>query len=104
MKKLVYFTAAAALLSGLAACDRGGLDTDDLTARDQRFMRIADRFVNNTVIPTYTSLSDYTEQLVSDLEALKARPARPSLPHVHTGRRARLSSGARPLISVSTLT
>ena len=79
MKKLVYFTAAAALLSGLAACDRGGLDPDDLTARDQRFMRIADRFVNNTVIPTYTSLSDYTEQLVSDLEALKASTTQENL-------------------------
>lgn len=59
-------------MSGLASCDKGGrTGLDDLTARDERFMEIADRFVNHTVIPTYTSLSDYTEQLVEDLQALR---------------------------------
>lgn len=59
-------------MSGLASCDKGGrTGLDDLTVRDERFMEIADRFVNHTVIPTYTSLSDYTEQLVEDLQALK---------------------------------
>ena len=72
MKKLIYFAAAAAAVFGLASCDKGGGELDDLTLRDQRFMEIADRFVGNTVIPTYTNLSDYTEQLVKDLEALKA--------------------------------
>lgn len=59
-------------MSGLASCDKGGrTGLDDLTVRDERFMEIADRFVNHTVIPTYTSLSDYTEQLVEDLQALR---------------------------------
>ena len=59
-------------MSGLASCDKGGrTGLDDLAVRDERFMEIADRFVNHTVIPTYTSLSDYTEQLVEDLQALR---------------------------------
>lgn len=59
-------------MSGLASCDKGGrTGLDDLTVRDERFMEIADRFVNHTVIPTYTSLSDCTEQLVEDLQALR---------------------------------
>lgn len=71
MKKFIYLMAAGLMMTGLASCDKGGTELDDLTARDERFMKIADRFVNHTVIPTYTSLSDYTEQLVDDLKALK---------------------------------
>lgn len=72
MRKLIYLFAAGVMMSGLASCDKGGrTGLDDLTVRDERFMEIADRFVNHTVIPTYTSLSDYTEQLVEDLQALR---------------------------------
>lgn len=74
MRKFIYLTAASLALFSLASCEKSAspAETDDLSARDERFMSIADRFVNHTVIPTYTSLSDYTEQLVKDLEALKA--------------------------------
>lgn len=74
MRKFIYLTAALLALFSLASCEKSAspAETDDLSARDERFMAIADRFVNHTVIPTYTSLSDYTEQLVKDLEALKA--------------------------------
>ena len=72
MRKLICLFAAGVMMSGLASCDKGGrTGLDDLTVRDERFMEIADRFVNHTVIPTYTSLSDYTEQLVEDLQALR---------------------------------
>lgn len=72
MRKLIYLFAAGVMMSGLASCDKGGrTGLDDLTVRDERFMEIADRFVNHTVIPTYTRLSDYTEQLVEDLQALR---------------------------------
>lgn len=72
MRKLIYLFAAGVMMSGLASCDKGGrTGLDDLTVRDERFMEIADRFVNHTVIPTYTSLSNYTEQLVEDLQALR---------------------------------
>lgn len=72
MRKLICLFAAGVMMPGLASCDKGGrTGLDDLTVRDERFMEIADRFVNHTVIPTYTSLSDYTEQLVEDLQALR---------------------------------
>ncbi len=72
MRKLICLFAAGVMMSGFASCDKGGrTGLDDLTVRDERFMEIADRFVNHTVIPTYTSLSDYTEQLVEDLQALR---------------------------------
>lgn len=72
MRKLICLFAAGVMMSGLASCDKGGrTGLDDLTVRDERFMEIADRFVNHTVIPTYTSLSDCTEQLVEDLQALR---------------------------------
>ena len=71
MKKTIYLFAAALALAGLSACDKNGNDPDTAEGSDARFMAIADRFVNHTVIPTYTSLSDYTEQLVEDLQALR---------------------------------
>ena len=81
MKNLIRISAAALAFMGVAACDENGkgLDPDDFAVRDERFMKIADRFVNHTVIPTYTSLSDYTEQLVSDLEALKENTTQANL-------------------------
>ena len=79
MKKSVYFAAAVMVIACLAACSKSGTidpTDDDL---DERFMEIAERFVYNTVIPTYTSLSDYTEQLVYDLEALRDDPTQDNL-------------------------
>ena len=74
MKKILYLTAASLVMTSLAACDQNsGDDLDPVNGDDARFMAIADRFVNHTVIPTYTSLSDYTEQLVKDLETLKKK-------------------------------
>lgn len=67
----MYITAALLAVTCFASCTKNKVGLDDLTLKDQRFMAIADRFVNHTVIPTYTSLSDYTEQLVDDLSALK---------------------------------
>lgn len=72
MKKIQLIFVSVLAIAGMTSCDKGSDGLDDLTDRDSRFMAIADRFVNHTVIPTYTSLSDYTEQLVDDLTALKA--------------------------------
>ena len=71
MKKALYSAAVALAMTSIAACDQNGSDLDPVGGDDARFMAIADRFVNHTVIPTYTSLSDCTEQLVKDLETLK---------------------------------
>ena len=71
MKKILYLTAASLVMTSIAACDQNGSGLDTVDGDDARFMAIADRFVNHTVIPTYTSLSDCTEQLVKDLETLK---------------------------------
>ena len=79
MKKTIYLFAAALALAGLSACDKNGNDPDTAEGSDARFMAIADRFVNHTVIPTYTSLSDYTEQLVEDLAALKSETTQANL-------------------------
>ena len=58
MKKMIYLFAAALAVAGLSACDKNGDNLDPVDGTDARFMAIADRFVNHTVIPTYTSLSD----------------------------------------------
>lgn len=79
MKKMIYLFAAALAVAGLSACDRNGDNLDPVDGTDARFMAIADRFVNHTVIPTYTSLSDYTEQLVNDLVALKSETTQTNL-------------------------
>lgn len=79
MKKTIYLFAAALAAAGLSACDNNGDGLDPVDDKDARFMAIADRFVNHTVIPTYTSLSDYTEQLVKDLEALKSETTQTNL-------------------------
>lgn len=70
MKKIILFSAAVLALAGLAACDKGGgIDTDD--AKNEKFRKIAERFVNNTVIPTYRSLSDETAKLAESLETFQ---------------------------------
>ena len=79
MKKTIYLFAAALALAGLSACDKNGSGPETADNSDARFMEIADRFVNHTVIPTYTSLSDYTEQLVEDLAALKTETTQANL-------------------------
>ena len=79
MKKMIYLFAAALAVAGLSACDKNGDNLDPVDGTDARFMAIADRFVNHTVIPTYTSLSDYTEQLVNDLVALKSETTQTNL-------------------------
>ena len=79
MKKTIYLFAAALALAGLSACDKNGSGPETADNSDARFMAIADRFVNHTVIPTYTSLSDYTEQLVEDLAALKSETTQANL-------------------------
>lgn len=79
MKKTIYLFAAALALAGLSACDKNGSGPETADNSDAGFMAIADRFVNHTVIPTYTSLSDYTEQLVEDLAALKSETTQANL-------------------------
>ena len=79
MKKTIYFFAAALALAVLSACDKNGNGPETAEGSDSRFMAIADRFVNHTVIPTYTNLSDYTEQLVEDLTALKSETTQANL-------------------------
>lgn len=79
MKKTIYLFAAALALAGLSACDKNGSGPETADDSNAVFMAIADRFVNHTVIPTYTSLSDYTEQLVEDLAALKSETTQANL-------------------------
>lgn len=60
----------------LASCsddkDNDVADGSELTAKEQTFSAIANQYVDNTVIPTYQALSENTEQLVADLQALRA--------------------------------
>ncbi len=84
MKKTFKQTLAAiamgALLVAVAACGKdnpeptpAGNDTDEQAAK------IAARFVDYTVAPTYSALAQQTEQLANELAALKANPTQAAL-------------------------
>lgn len=71
MKKFIYFAAAALVFASAASCEQNGGETDITNPYDEQFAKIADRFVNETVIPTYEALSTSTAELETLLQQLK---------------------------------
>ena len=69
MKKFIYFAAAALVFASAASCEQNGGETDITNPYDEQFAKIADRFVNETVIPTYEALSTSTAELEGDSAA-----------------------------------
>lgn len=71
MKKKLYFLAAAALL--LTGCsDSEDSPVDYTNEKDEAFAKIAQQYVDNTVIVTYGNLAESADRLVADLKALRA--------------------------------
>lgn len=71
MKKKLYFLAAAALL--LTGCsDSEDSPVDYTNEKDEAFAKIAQQYVDNTVIATYGNLTESADHLVADLNALRA--------------------------------
>ncbi len=71
MKKKLYFLAAAALL--LTGCsDSEDSPVDYTNEKDEAFAKIAQQYVDNTVIATYGNLAESADRLVADLNALRA--------------------------------
>ena len=67
MKRLTLFLAAAfAVVCILSSCNHGGgYFTDEKQAQ------ILEQYVNHTIAPTYTNLANYSEQLVTELQAFR---------------------------------
>lgn len=67
MKRLTLFLAAAfAVVCILSSCNHGGgYFTDEKQAK------ILEQYVNHTIAPTYTNLANYSEQLVTELQAFR---------------------------------
>jgi len=63
--------AAAALLLTACSSDDDPVNPDTLTGKDAEFAKIAEQYVDHTVIPTYRKLADHAEQLVTHLEAIR---------------------------------
>lgn len=71
MKKKLYFLAVAALL--LTGCsDSKDSPVDYTNEKDEAFAKIAQQYVDNTVIATYGNLAESADRLVADLNALRA--------------------------------
>ena len=108
MKKFIYFAAAALVFASAASCEQNGGETDITNPYDEQFAKIADRFVNETVIPTYEALSTSTAELESSSRKTSPRPpwrppARNSLKPAPGGKKVRPSFSDRPRISEWTL-
>ena len=58
--------AAVALLAATVGCKKDKVSDDDAAMAE-----IAEQYVKSTVIPTYTNLASFTEQLAIDLQTLK---------------------------------
>lgn len=72
LKFPVYAALVVAMVCGFSACDddeNSGIATPD--PKNETFKKIADQYVNHTVIPTYKALAANTETLVTKLEAIK---------------------------------
>ena len=67
MKRLTLFLAAAfAVVCIFSSCNHGGgYFTDEKQAK------ILEQYVNHTIAPTYTNLANYSEQLVTELQAFR---------------------------------
>ncbi len=81
MKKFVWIFAAALAMTCVCACndDDNNSVTDNADETDATYSAIVDVFVNDVVIPTYHSLSDATDELVTALEAFKTTPSQSNL-------------------------
>lgn len=54
---------------------------DEVRTVDEIHAAILDQYVSNTISPTYMNLATYTEQLVTDLQALRADKSQSNLNH-----------------------
>lgn len=70
--KLPVFALAAALSLVFASCSDDDPETPTDNTKDKQFEAIAKQYLDHTVNVTYGHLADETEQLVKDLEALRA--------------------------------
>ena len=73
--KHLFKTLAVALWATmtLASCSKDN-DNDSTTQDDAAALQVVEQFVDHTVAPTYGALAAKTEQLASQLAALKANP------------------------------
>ena len=72
-KTLLAASAIILVAASLSSCKK------DKTTSDDTMKAIAEQYVNHTVAPTYTNLASKTEQLVLDLQALRANPSQANL-------------------------
>lgn len=68
--KMGMMMAVAAVALTFTSCK----DENNDSFNDEQAATVASRFVDHTVVPTYTQLASKTELLVTQLEALKANP------------------------------
>ena len=80
-RNAMFVLAAVVLVGMTAACSKDKEETKPVAGGDEpaMYQTIAGQFVNGTVIPTYTRLAANAEQLVVDLEALKANKTQANL-------------------------
>ena len=64
-------TLIACLLSILLGVFCTSCKDDPIQTADEKHVAILEQYVNHTIAPTYTHLANYSEQLVSDLQALR---------------------------------
>lgn len=71
MKKKIYLIVAATFM--LASCTGNDEPTfeETTTAKNETYAKIAEQYVDHTVIPTYANLAKSAEQLVENLQALR---------------------------------
>lgn len=75
LKKLCIAVLAMGLAGGFTSCKKDPKtepSTPAATSYDARMQDVANQFVSATVIPTYTKLAKYSEDLVNAIAALKA--------------------------------
>ncbi len=72
-KTLLAVSAIVLVAASFSSCKKDKITSDDT------MKAIAEQYVNHTVAPTYTNLASKTEQLVLDLQALRANPSQANL-------------------------
>ncbi len=73
-KKIFSMALAGAMAMGFASCSDDKTDNEPAAALDIKegtFKKIANQYLDNTVLPTYQALADNAAQLVEDLQAVK---------------------------------
>ena len=71
MKKVFIAVLAVGMAGGFSSCDNKNNNGDN-PQYDAKMQAVAEQFVNNTVIATYTNLANYSQDLVDALVRLKA--------------------------------